>query len=213
MNPADLTARNDDLRRFFAERVATYDDVHTPFIPTKNALTERLPEGTRRVLDLGAGTGLELIALFDRFPDAAVTAVDLSEEMLAQLRARPFADRVTCICGSFFDADLGEGYDAVISTSALHHFTPAQKVDLYTRVRACLRPGGLFLNSDYIAETDAEEAMLADRLRDNDGSYAHVDTPLTIPHECEALRNADFARIAVAPVERESYRLFVASRD
>lgn len=213
MDPRDLTARNDDLRRFFAERTATYDDVHTPFLPTKNALTAALPNDARRILDLGAGTGLELIALFDRFPDATVTAVDLCPEMLAQIKARPFADRVSIVCGSFFDVDLGADYDAVISTSALHHFTPAQKIALYTRVCVCLRQGGVFLNSDYTAADADEEASLAARLLDNDGSYAHVDTPLTIPHECAALREAGFARIAVAPVERDSYRLYIAYRD
>lgn len=208
----NLPARNDDLRDFFAARSAGYDDVHAKFAQTKAVLTEALPDGTARVLDLGAGTGLELIPLFARFPDARVTAVDLCDEMLDILRSRPFAGRVDCICGSFFDVDFGCGYDAVISTSALHHFAPADKLRLYAKVCAALRPGGLFLNSDEIAMDDAEEAMLFRRLAENDGSYAHVDTPLTIEHECGVLREAGFAQVTVGDAHRENYRLFAARR-
>ena len=53
-------------------------------------------EGTRvrRVLDLGAGSGTGTIALAHQFGDAEVVAVDVSEAMLAHLRARALDEGV-----------------------------------------------------------------------------------------------------------------------
>ena len=127
----DLKARNAEMKAFFDEKADGYDNVHLPMMANTIAITEALPEGTVRVLDLGGGTGLELIPLFERFPAARVTVIDLSEPMMAQIGERSFADRVDCVAGDFFAVDFGEGYDAVISSAALHHFTPEHKRPLY----------------------------------------------------------------------------------
>lgn len=206
----NLQKRNKEMQDFFARRVDGYDDVHEEFLPTKNVLTEALPENTCRILDMGAGTGLELFALFSRFPRAEVTAVDICAEMLARLAERPFAARVTCICGDFFTADLGTGYDAVISTSALHHFTPEDKLILYRRIFDVLRPGGTFLNSDYVALSSREEADRFAAYQNNDGSIPHVDTPLTPEHEHRLLITAGFVDVTAEPTPRSNYLLFRA---
>ena len=208
----DLQKRNEDMRRFFAERCDGYDDVHAEFMPTKSAITDALLEGTARILDLGAGTGLELFSLFARFPLAEVTAIDLCAEMLARLAERPFADHVRIICGDFFSADLGVGYDAVISTSALHHFAPADKLMLYRRIFAALRAGGLFINSDYIADSSESEARQFSLYRENDGTIPHIDTPLTAEHEHELLIAAGFTAVTADPVDRDNYLLFRAQK-
>lgn len=208
----DVLDRNTELRDFFASRCDDYDSVHEEYMPTKTLLTDALPPNVRRILDVGAGTGLELFALFNRFPHAEVTAVDICPEMLARLARRPFADRVRCICGDFFTADLGTGYDAVISTSALHHFFPEEKGRLYRRLFDTLRPGGILLNSDYIAISDQDEADRFALYRGNDGSIPHIDTPLTPEHEHELLAAVGFADVTVAPTPRDNYRLFTAKR-
>lgn len=208
----DLLNRNTEMRDFFASRCDGYDAVHEEFMPTKTILSDALPEDTCRILDIGAGTGLELFSVFARFPHAEVTAVDICREMLDRLASRPFADRVKCICGDFFIADLGAGYDAVISTSALHHFAPEEKLTLYRRIRETLRPGGIFLNSDYIAISDQDEANRFAFYHKNDGSIPHIDTPLTPEHEHELLIAAGFAEVKVEPTPRNNYRLFSAKR-
>jgi len=206
----NLQERNKEMREFFARRIDDYDAVHEEFLPTKNVLTEALPQDTHRILDIGAGTGLELFALFQRFPYAEVTAVDICAEMLARLAERPFADRVKCICGDFFTADLGTGYDAVISTSALHHFTPEDKLLLYRRIFDALRPSGIFLNSDYIAISSRDEANRFAFYRDNIGNIPHIDTPLTPEHEHRLLSAAGFTNVTAEPTPRGNYLLFRA---
>ena len=57
--------------------------------------------------------------------------------------------------------DLGaEQYGAVVSVESLHHFTPEQKLELYKKIHAALRPGGFFLEADYIACCEEEETLL-----------------------------------------------------
>ena len=211
----NLAERAEDMRTFFERKTDGYDDVHAAFLGTKRLLADGLPEDTRRVLDLGAGTGLELFAVFERFPEARVTAVDLSESMLAELARRPFADRVRILCADFFDAELGDGYDAVISTSALHHFEREDKERLCRKVLEALRPGGRFLNADKIsfdrrAEADAFARYYRWR---GTGEFAHIDTPLAPSTEVELLENAGFRRITVGECDRPEYRLFTAIKE
>ena len=208
----DLKARAEEMKTFFDNKIDSYDDVHAAFSETKRMLTDGLDEGTVSVLDLGGGTGLELFPLFARFPRARVTVADVSPKMLEVLLKRPFADRVRGICGDFFECALGSGYDAVISTSALHHFCPEDKLVLYRKIRGCLREGGLFLNSDKVsANRAAEKADLADYAADP-RRFPHMDTPLAPSTELRLLEDAGFREISVNLTDRENYRFFSARK-
>lgn len=212
MNLLNLSERNANLKAFFDAKTVGYDDVHIRFMASKTALTEALPDGTKTVLDLGAGTGMELIPFFARFPDARVTAVDLSADMLGTLRARDFADRVDCVVGDFFSVALGRDYDAMISTSALHHFTPEDKVRLYKRVYDALKPGGLFINADKTCYTPADSAECFRILREDPTRWSHIDTPLSVGEECAVLEEAGFVIRSVTTLPDEQYYLFVAEK-
>jgi len=187
---------------FFNKRASKYDQVHTSHISggiaTKDLIAHCLPEGTRDVLDLGCGTGLELPALFARFPDAKVVGIDLAEDMLALLRERCVGFDVQTLCMSYFDYDFpANQFDAVVSVMSLHHFTPAQKLDLYARVRGALKPGGVFLNCDYIIGNPLRVQMNFLRLRHLkcEPGAMHFDTPLTARQEMKILRQAGFGRV------------------
>ena len=129
----NLYERNQKQRKFFNEKIDTYDDVHSTFMGTKNVLADNLDKDTKRILDLGAGTGLELIHLFELFPNVQVTVIDITENMLEKLKQRSFSSHITTICADFFKIDFGKNYDAVISTSALHHFKPEEKNKNYIK--------------------------------------------------------------------------------
>ena len=211
----DLKKRGLEMKAFFDRKTEGYDDVHMAFMGSKTALTDALCEvyapGTPiRVLDLGAGTGLELIPLFEAFPDAQVTAADISVDMLAALLNRPFADHITCVIGDFFETDLGKDYNAVISTSALHHFPPEDKLILYRKVFDAMKPGTVFLNADKCADNDEEQRLCLDEYAENPEKYAHMDTPLTVECECDVLRKAGFDVQSVKPLPNAKYSLFTA---
>ena len=209
----DLNERNESMRDFFNRKAAEcYDEVHTVFMRTKEMITENLPDDTEKVLDLGAGTGLELIYLFGRFENAKVFAADISENMLAELDKRDFADKVTKIVGDFFTVDLGEGYDAVISSSALHHFLKEDKKRLFDRIYNSLKPGGIFINSDKYANDAQEEAACLADYYENKDNRPHIDTPITVEEEAALLEKAGFEIVDIIECDTEYYRLIKAKK-
>lgn len=210
----DLKKRAENMRNFFNRKAAEneYDCVHLRMMGNKEPIVRTLPEGTKRVLDLGGGTGLELIPLFERFPGACVTVVDVAEEMLAQLMKRPFADRVNIVCGDFFFVDFGERYDAVISTAALHHFDEENKTRLYRKALKSLRPGGRLINSDKCVLTQEEQDYGFRELAEEPNKYNHMDTPLTPENECRILAEAGFVNVSAEPIPGSNYFLITAVR-
>ncbi|MFE9426873.1 class I SAM-dependent methyltransferase [Kitasatospora sp. NPDC006697] len=122
--------------------------LHQPLTGVTEWLAELTTGQTvQSVLDLGTGTGAGTFALLERFPDARVTAVDMSAGMLERVRAKAAAagldGRVRTV-----EADLDADWpdfgtvDLAWSAAALHHVADPQ--DALRRLRALLRPGGLF---------------------------------------------------------------------
>ncbi|MBQ8835200.1 MAG: class I SAM-dependent methyltransferase [Oscillospiraceae bacterium] len=157
------------------------------------------------VLDLGCGTGLELNWYFEAAPEACVTGIDLAPGMLAELKQKFPNKALTLIQGSYFQIPLGEKrFDAAVSVESLHHFTQAEKLPLYQKLRAALKDGGYFILTDYFAHEDAFEAFCrAELLRlkaeqgIGDDEFYHYDTPLTVAHETQCLLDAGFSRVTV----------------
>lgn len=157
------------------------------------------------ILDLGCGTGLELDYYFALNPSARVTGIDLSAKMLQVLKEKFPDKQLTLRCGSYFELPLGsEVFDGAVSVESLHHFTKAEKISLYRRLYAALKPDSSFVLTDYFALTDQEEAdlrrqllLLKETSGTDDGQYYHFDTPLTVAHEMQALLEAGFKKVEV----------------
>ena len=195
---------------FFEARLDGYDEHMMTAIESANEFypftARQLPTVEDcRILDLGCGTGLELGEYYKLCPSARVTGIDLSSGMLTELK-RKFADKdITLICGSYFDLPFGENaFDAAVSVESLHHFTKAEKIPLYAKLRTALKENGCFILTDYFAPSDDEEkirrqalnALKAEQgIRDNE--FYHYDTPLTVEHETEALTEAGFSSVEV----------------
>ena len=195
---------------FFAARVDGYDEHMRTNIEGASdfyAYTASLlpiAEGAC-VLDLGCGTGLELEAYFALNPEASVTGIDLSGAMLKALENK-FPDRkISLILGSYFDVPLGEEiYDAAVSVESLHHFPAERKEQLYRKLHAALKEGGVFVLTDYFAESgELEEEYfrnLAQLKREQElpeDVFVHYDTPLTVEHEVQALKQAGFSEVRI----------------
>jgi ubiquinone/menaquinone biosynthesis C-methylase UbiE len=81
------------VRRQFDSLAPVWDSMRLEdtLAPYEAAL-DRLSGPPARILDVGTGTGAGAIKLADRFPDASVVGVDLSEAMLEHARRNTPAD-------------------------------------------------------------------------------------------------------------------------
>jgi tRNA (cmo5U34)-methyltransferase len=105
----------------------------------------------RRVLDLGAGTGLLSAAVLTAFPDASVELLDGSEPMLSEAAER-LSDAITAVHVADMADPLPDGpFDAIVSALAIHHLQDADKRRLFSRVREALVAGGVFVNAEQVA--------------------------------------------------------------
>jgi SAM-dependent methyltransferase len=96
------------------------------------------------VLVAGCGTGREAALTALRFPDARVTAIDISETSLAYAEARCRAlglDRVDFRLLDLHRVDaLGKAFDFITSSGVLHHLPDPEAG--WAKLVAVLKPGG-----------------------------------------------------------------------
>ncbi len=201
----------EEMTAFFKNRLEGYDEHMLIEVDQAGEFykftASQLPAvGKQHILDLGCGTGLELEEYIRINPDAHITGIDLSREMLARLRAKfPNNDNINLICGSYFDVPLGENrFDAAVSVESLHHFTAERKLSLYSALHKALKPGGYFILTDYFAESEELEQKYFEDLTElkkeqgiTDDRFYHYDTPLTVGHETNVLTAAGFSNVTV----------------
>ncbi|SEK90598.1 putative RNA methyltransferase [Streptacidiphilus jiangxiensis] len=106
------------------------------YAPIAEALARAVPGDTRRVVDLGAGTGSYLARVLDAVPAAAGLALDISKFALRRAaRAHPRAGAV--VCDAWQPLPLRDGVADVV----LNVFAPRRGEE----IRRVLRPGGRLL--------------------------------------------------------------------
>lgn len=194
------------MAEFFSARVDGYEEHMSRFFPAYDMLADALPESTKRLLDIGCGTGLELERVFKRLRSVEVTGVDLSRDMLKRLSEKFPNERIKLICADYFVEKFpGEYFDAVISFETLHHFKANKKLELFKSLHSALKTGGVYIECDYIACCEEEERLLADESERKrrawgvpDNVFIHLDTPLTVEHETALLIEAGFKSAELA---------------
>ncbi len=115
------------------------------------ALLDYLPANMQveSILELGTGTGNLTGLLAERYPDAIITAVDVSADSLDACRSRLGEDRVTYQQQDFRNLDYAaDAFDLVASSISVHHLTAEEKQRLFGCIYRWLRPGGVFAYCD-----------------------------------------------------------------
>jgi cyclopropane fatty-acyl-phospholipid synthase-like methyltransferase len=159
----------------------------------ESVLLDRLPAGTRRVLDLGCGDGRLLALALERFPKATGVAADGSRPTLAAARRRFAADgRIEVV-----KHDLREPlpawwgrFDAVVSSFAIHPLPHWRKRGLLAEALAVLQPGGVFCTIErVVSPTEALHARFDSLLR---GAEDEALAPLDVGTLLAWLREVGF---------------------
>lgn len=158
-----------NIKALFDQAAQSYDQTRRRYIPCFDqfygTVLELLPYSSDAeicILDLGAGTGLLTALLAGALPKAQFTLVDISTEMLARARERFAAEpaRFAYQVLDYVTEPLVGDYDVVVSALSLHHTEWVALQQLFHRIYAGLRPGGLFINADQVlGATPANEAF------------------------------------------------------
>jgi tRNA (cmo5U34)-methyltransferase len=195
-------------------RLSEYDKRIRTFIPRYEEMLDETAHAidphAKAIVDLGIGTGALAARCLQQAPSARVTGIDADADILALARRR-LGESARLVTGDFVRADLPRT-DAVVASFALHHVrTRNAKLRVFRRVRAALRPRGVFLSADchpsgvtarwarqraaWLAHlrrsySARESAKLLDAWRGED-VYVPLDA------ECELLQRAGFRNVDV----------------
>ena len=139
----NLIAKEYDVNR--KKFIPCFDD----YYENTTKLIASCIDAPKRVLDLGAGTGLLTYYWFKECKTAEYVLVDIAEEMLDVSKKR-FAGLAN-VSHQVMDytKQLPDGkFDAIISALSIHHLDDRQKNELFCRIYESLPAGGIFVNYD-----------------------------------------------------------------
>lgn len=160
---------------FFNKVSQQYDDSIKRAVPTYQDIFEAVvgycfldTQAPLNILELGCGTGNLSLFVASVFPNAHLTLVDLSHDMLEQaaVKLADHADRFTLVEGGFMDVPLADNtYDLVVSSVALHHLLDDEKARMYPRIYRSLKPGGLLRIADDVKTLPEKPSLEKDTAR------------------------------------------------
>lgn len=168
-----------------------------------------------KVLDIAAGHGLYGIALGRHNPNAVIVALDW-KNVLAVARENAeragISSRYLTIEGSAFDADFGEGYDIVLLTGFLHHFSEKTNEGLLRKVHGALKPGGRAIVLEFIPNED----RLSPRIPAEFSLMMLANTPegdaYTFSELERAFRNAGFRSAELHEIPPSPQRVLIGGK-
>jgi len=153
-----------DAPSLFSRDAGAYDAMRRRLVPCFDAfygaaltlIAEWDADAPLDIMDIGAGTGLFSEMVASRQKVGRLCLLDASAAMLDQARARfSGRERVEYRLADMAGAELAGPWDLVISSLAIHHLADERKKALYRRIRAALKPGGLFVNAEQVAGPQA----------------------------------------------------------
>jgi len=140
----------------FSQTAKEYDEQRKLFLPCFDdyyglsvSFLKRTRNDIRKILDLGAGTGLLTKRLYDEYPNANYTLVDISEQMLEVARQRFSGLKNFNYLILDYSTNLPrEKFDLIASALSFHHIENEDKLLLYSNIYNVLEEGGCLLNLD-----------------------------------------------------------------
>jgi tRNA (cmo5U34)-methyltransferase len=150
--PGEVFASTTDFDVGIRQLLPQYDEM-------LNAVARCIPSTSRRILELGCGTGELSFKILKRCPDAEIIAVDYSPRMIDFARGKieraGYDKRWKGIEADFGEwvhhpekFNIGEGFDGCVSSLAIHHLKDNMKSNLFKRISQSLSAGGHFWNAD-----------------------------------------------------------------
>jgi SAM-dependent methyltransferase len=125
-----------------------YEEIDNATIGFLKALAGTPP----RALELAIGSGRVAMPLAEA--GVSVTGIDISEEMIGLLRAKPGADRIAVVTGDFADVAVDDQFPLVyLPFNTLFALLDQQRqVECFRNVARALEPGGRFVLDTFVPD-------------------------------------------------------------
>lgn len=151
----DVATQNQTMRSYYRLQSKIYDATRWTFLFGRNKIIELLPfppNANIHILEIGCGTGHNLALLAKAFPNAKLTGLDVSADMisLSKKNTKPYADRVTLMEKPYMpDETAFTGkVDAILFSYSLTMINPQWK-DLILKAKEDIKPGGAIAVVDF----------------------------------------------------------------
>ncbi|MBN1410101.1 MAG: class I SAM-dependent methyltransferase [Spirochaetales bacterium] len=187
--------------------IPCYDDFYG-IIMAQIACREPSPE----ILDLGAGTGLLTSLIKKKCPNAHISMIDISENMLKAARKRlQGEDHISYICADYRNYEFAHKFHIIVSALSIHHLSHHEKAVLYGYLFTILHHGGIFINGDQFRAPSAameeryqniwKEQIEASKLTTDEKEAAYkrieMDKTATLKRNIKWLKEAGFVNADV----------------
>lgn len=149
------TQQVDTMQNYYRLHASIYDLTRWSFLFGRKGLIRRtqvLHPEAKRILEVGCGTGIQLVSLTQHFPKAKIWGMDVSENMLqkSEKRIENYKDRVDLIQAPY---QLGKSHfqdslDLILFSYSLSMINP-QWEELLEQASRDLKPGGLIAVVDF----------------------------------------------------------------
>lgn len=129
-----------------------YDEIYANVEHSTIELLTALAGSTARALELAVGSGRVGLPLAAR--GVEVTGIELSQEMVDLLRAKPGGEAMEVVVGDMVTTKLGREFPLVYLTFNTLFILDSQQrqVELFRNVAEHLEPGGLFVTDAFVPD-------------------------------------------------------------
>lgn len=141
----------------FNENASQYDSQRRKLIPCFDDFYSipvsiiDIPSLKPTILDIGSGTGLMSSRILEKYPEAKMTLIDLSDKMMEIAKDRFSGwSNIDYIIDDYTTHAFHGKFDIIVSSLSIHHLTDKEKKSLYQRVYTLLNEGGIFVNADQV---------------------------------------------------------------
>ncbi len=139
----------------FSKNAVTYDDHASVQKKCAEKLIELIDlDYFPGILEIGCGTGIYTSLLMERYPEAAITAVDISGEMIETARKKISGKNVDLFVADAERLDMGKKFNLITSNASFQWFSGIDRAfDTFSKH---LLPGGVLCFSIYGPQTFKE---------------------------------------------------------